>query len=364
MASIHTTSTEAARLLRDYFEQVLMETLDAEMLIGECLTAKVIAANSGNRADFHRIQNMQFQTVGITQNFGAYQVSGLLKGETYTVDSVSVGLDLVGNDMQLSEQLVMTSEPNPVPELSDRFLYNGLGTLEQRYSNLCVSSAGTNGSSNSSTAPSVNYAGASTSVSVIWGDGSATLTEATLDADIPTHRIAAETFNIATGRLRTDSVMPLKKLGRRFGAFIHPGQGAELRMDGTFQELALRGDRKGEEKFETAAIGEVFNCLVMETPFVFGAAGTIDATNDTLYRAFVIGEDYAGRVSHAKGVGRPRVSYLPPKPSPADPYGNIGWFTWKAYMGGVVLNPLAGEILKSASIFGRGGNPEFSGPWE
>jgi hypothetical protein len=124
----------------------------------------------------------------------------------------------------------------------------------------------------------------------------------------------------------------------------------DLRVDATFQEIALKGFRKGEDKFESASIGDVFGCLVMESPnAAVNFPGTIDSTNDEIVRCPIFGDEYAMTVSHAAGAGRPRVTYIPPTPSAADPYGNNGYLTWKFYFAGVVVNPINGVILKVAT---------------
>lgn len=309
-------------------------------------------ANSGNTIQFHRIQPVAKQTIGITQTFGSAHssVSSLLKGETWTVDTVDVSFTLIGNDLQISEQALMTAEPNPMPEVTDMFLYNGSDTIDQKIINIMVSSASASGETQSGTVPSITYGGSSRSVTVVWGDGSSTLTEATLDADIPTHRIAAESFNTAAFNLKNNKVPYHDKLGGKWAALIAPGQSADLRLDGTFQEIALKGDKMGEAKFENASIGNVFGFKVMEAHNVaVGTPGTIDSTNDDIYRAPLFGRGYCAKVSHTKGIGKPRIAWIPPKPSAADPYGNNGYLTWKAYFAAVVVNPASGVILKTVS---------------
>lgn len=205
-----------------------------------------------------------------------------------------------------------------------------------------------NGSSNTATVPSISVGGASASVTTIWGDGSATLSEATLDADIPSHRIAAESFNTVEATLNDQGAMPRR--GGLYDALISPQIAGDLRVDGTFQDIALKGTRKGEDKFERASIGEVFNCRVMVSKNVsVGFPGSIDATNDDIHRCPVVGEGYAARISHARGVGRPQVRFIPPSPSAADVYGNNGFLMWKVYLAVAVLNPFKGVILKVAT---------------
>lgn len=366
MAANVTTTAGVAAILRNYFEQKFLERLERELIAADLCVQKVIPANSGVTVDFHRIQALPKQTTAITQTFGSAHssVSGLLKGDTWITDSVSATMELIGNDLQISELAQITAEPNPMPELSDDFLYNGSDTIDQKIINLMVCSSA-NGASNTLTVPSINYNGSSVSVTVVWGDGSATLTEATLDADIPTHRIAAESFNTAAYHLRNNRCPKHPKLGNRWAAIISPGQAADLRLDGTFQEIALKGQKMGEEKFESASLGDVFGFTVMESQNVaVNFPGTIDATNDEIYRAPCFGRGYAAKISHAKGVGKPRVTWLPPTPTQADPYGNNGYLVWKAYFAGTVINPRCGVILKSASTNGSPSGAGDDANWE
>lgn len=343
-----------------------MKALEKDLIVKDLLTNRVIPANSGLRIAFHRVQNFAKQTSGITQNMGSAHASinttgGQLFGRTYSVDAVSATLQLFGNDLQVSELLAMTSEPNPMPEISRRFLYNGVDTLDQLCLNLMVCSTA-NGTSNTATVPSIDYGGGSRSVTSVWGDGSTTLTEATLDADNPVHRIAAESFNVCYATLRARGVPFHPKLsGRRYGAIVSPGVAADLRTDATFQDLALKGMKMGESKFEGAAIGDVFGVVVMESPnAAVNFPGTVDATNDEIVRCPVFGDEYAYTVSHSQGVGRPRVVYIPPTPSAADPYGNNGYLTWKVYFAGTVVNPQNGVILKVATT---AATPTIGGEW-
>ena len=355
MAANVTGDARPGLLLRQYFESTLLKALEKDLICKDLTTQKVIPANSGKAIVFHRIQNFAKATAGITENMGSahitiYTTGGQLKNRAYTVDAVNATLGLFGNDLAISELLAITSEPNPMPELSRRFLFNGVDTMDQLALNLMVCSTA-NGTSNTGTVPSIDYDGASASVTTIWGDGSSTLTEATLDADNPVHRIAAESFNQAYGTLRQYGVPFHPKLaGRRYAAIISPGVATDLRVDATFQEIALKGFRKGEDKFESASIGDVFGCLVMESPnAAVNFPGTIDSTNDEIVRCPIFGDEYAMTVSHAAGAGRPRVTYIPPTPSAADPYGNNGYLTWKFYFAGVVVNPINGVILKVAT---------------
>ena len=353
MAALVTTSAGPAAQIRQHFEAQFMERLERDGLVMDLLEQRVIPANSGHTVQFHRIQALPFQTTAITQSMGSahaaiYTTGGQLKGDAYVVDSVPAALELIGNDLQLSELVILTAEPNPVPELADVFMYNGVGTIEQKCVNLMVCSS-TNGASNTATAPSISYNGSSVSTGTVWGDGSATLTEVTLDADIPTHRLAAESFNVATFNLRANSV-PVKRQFGLYAALISPGQAADLRMDGTFQEIALKGTMRGENKFERALVGDLFGCRVMESPYISTRfPGTIDATNDEIHRGIVFGQGYAYKVSHKTGVGRPKFTFLPPSVSSGDAYGNIGFLVWKAYFAGTVVNPIAGRLLKTAT---------------
>lgn len=353
MAALVTSSTGPAAIIRQHFDVKFLDRLERDAIVLDLLDQRTIPANSGHTVQFHRIQALPLQTAAITQSMGSahaaiYTTGGQLKGDAFVVDSVPAALELVGNDLQISELAIITMEPNPIPELSDVFMYNGVATLEQRCINLMVCSSA-NGASNTATAPSINYNGASVSTPTVWGDGSATLTEATLNADTPSHRLAAESFNVATFGLRSNSVPVHPKFGL-YAGLISNGQAADLRMDGTFQEIALKGTMRGENKFERALVGDVFGCRVLETPYVATRfPGTIDATNDEIHRGIVFGAQYAAKVSHKTGVGRPRFSLIMPSPSSADPYGNIGFLTWKAYFAGTVLNPVAGRLLKSAT---------------
>ena len=375
MAAQVTASAGPAAIIRQHFDTKFLQRLEMEDIVSPLLEQKIIPANSGDIVQFHRLQALALKTHALSGTLNAsgagqawgnahpsiHATAGQLRGTAFVVDSVPAQLELIGDDMQISELAILTMEPNPIPELTDVFMYNGVATFAQRNLNLMVSSYA-NGASNTSTVPSINYNGGSVSVGVVWGDGSATLTEATLDADSPTHRLAAESFNISTYYLRANKVPVLSQFGL-YGSFVSNGQAADLRMDGTFQEIALKGTMRGENKFERALVGDLFGCRVMETPFVYGAAGTIDATNDEIHRGVVFGQGYAAKVSHKTGVGRPRFSLLMPSPSPADPYGNVAFLVWKAYAAGTVINPVAGRILKSATTNLRSTTGGDAGSW-
>lgn len=349
MAVLITTAGGPQGILRNYWQDRIQDILENKLLAGDLCESQVIPANAGNVIEFHRINSFSKQVTGVSSFLGYMTFAGL-KGRSFTVDSVVYGLDLLTNDLQIDEKSIMTAIPNPIPTLTERFLYNAKDTLDQRRINIMVCNSG---STNSATAPSVSYFGASTSVSVIWGDGSQTLTEATLDADIPSHRIAAETFNTARTTLRAQSALPRNgSLRGDFDCLVSPEIAGDLRTDATFQDIALKGAQRGEDKFENASIGSVFGVRVMESENVStNFPGTVDATNDQIIRCPVVGDGYCARISHATGVGVPRVNFIPPgRPDKADPYGLVGILTWKVYDGaGGILNPLAGAIIKVAT---------------
>ena len=348
-----TASAGPAALLRNYWNQELLRLLESELLASDLAESQVIAANSGKVIEFHRISNFPKQATGVTQIIGVWDraTSGQLKGSSFTVDSVVYSLELLTNDLSLSEMAIMCAEPNPLPALTEEFLYNAKDTIDQRMINKMV---GNVGSTQNSTASSVSYGGASVSVTSVWGDGSQTLTEATLDADNPSHRIAAETFNSAYTQLRINKAKP--RDGSIYDCLISPEIAGDLRLDGTFQDIALKGMNRGEDKFEKASIGNVFGVRVMEDQNVsVGLLGTIDTTNDYIIRCPVIGRGFIKRISHAKGIGVPRVNYIPPgQVDKADPYGLQGIMTWKVYdTDGGILNPLAGLVIRVATIRAR-----------
>jgi N4-gp56 family major capsid protein len=352
------------RLLRNYWKERLQGILENSLMASDLCDTQVIPANSGRVIEFHRINSFSKQVTGVTEQMASLNVgvatAGNLKGRTFTVDSVVYTLEMLTNDLFLTEQAIMTAEPNPVPTLTDRFMYNAKDTLDQRTINKMVNNTG---NTQSATAPSVEYFGASVSVTNIWGDGSQTLTEATLDADNPSHRVAAESFNTAYTTLRSQSA---PRRGRFYTALIAPEVAGDLRTDATFQDLALKGHLRGEDKFEKAALGEVFGCLIVEDENVgIGTAGTVDATNDEIIRCPIVGQGYCARVSHAKGVGVPQVNFLPPgKPDKADPYGVIGILTWKIYEAdGGIVNPLAGVILRVATTRTKSTSQDDDGTW-
>lgn len=352
MAANVTTTGGPATLLRNYFQSQLMLALQKELIWKDLCDNEVIPANSGKTIEFHRINNFAIQPTGVTEDFGSYVISGILKARTFTIDAIPATLIQFGNDLEISEFALMTTEPNPLPDLTKKFLYNAAETIDFVAGAAMTGNsalAGTGGYTWSSTVPSANYNGASVSVSVVWGDGSATLTEATLDADITSHLISAESFNKAYVTLKSRGVKPHPKTPGRFASIISPGQAGNLRLDSTFMEIAERGFNKGENKFESATIGDVFGCRVMESALTPFAAGTIDSTNDQIYRGVVIGEDYCKAVSHAKGAGTPKIAFIPPSPSAADPYGNMGYLSWKMYGAFQVTNTYGGVILKTVS---------------
>ncbi len=347
------TTAGPAALLRNYWKEKLQGILENKLMAADLCETQVIPANSGQVIEFHRIGSFHKQPLGVSEALAyagaGWATMGGLKGQSFLVDSVVYGLDLITNSVVLSERVIMTNEPNPLPTLTDRLLYNAKDTLDQIAINIMVNNVG---STNTSTPPSVSYFGASVSTAVTWGDGSQTLTEATLDADNPSHRVAAETFNDVYTAMRTRSAKP--RSGSPRGAYdclIPPELAGDLRLDGTFQDIALKGVQRGEDKFENAMIGEVFGVRVIEDENVsIGLAGTIDS-NDQILRCPVVGEGYCARISHAKGIGVPRVNYIPPsKIDKADPHGLVGIISWKMYVGtGGVLNPLAGQLIKVAT---------------
>lgn len=363
MAVLITTTGGPEGILRNYWRQQLLGILENELMASDLAESQVIPANVGSVIEFHRINSFPKQVAGVSQFLG-YMTFANLKGRSFTVDSIVYPIQLLTNDLQLSEQSIITAEPNPVPTLTERFLYNAKDTLDQRMINIMVCNLGT---TNSGTAPSVSYFGASRSVGVIWGDGSQTLTEATLDADVPSHRIAAETFNTAYTTLRTQSARPRSGGGRKaYDCMVSPEIAGDLRTDATFQDIALRGDQRGEDKFERAMIGNVFGVRVIEDENVStNFPGTVD-TSDQIVRCPVVGEGYVARISHAKGVGVPQVNFIPPgKADKADPYGLVGILTWKMYAGnGGVLNPLAGVIIKVATTRAKSTAQDDDATWQ
>jgi len=347
MAVLTATTGGPQGLLRNYWREQLLGILENQLLAGDFFEQQVIPANSGRVIEFRRINSFSKQMTGISFFLG-YATFGGLKGRSFTVDSVVYNLDLLGNDLQLEERAIITGEPNPVPVLTERFLYNAKDTLDQYLINIAVNN---DGNTTSATAPSVTYFGASVSTATTWGDGSQTLTEATLDADNPSHRVAAESFNTVYTAMRSRSAKPPR--GRRgYACLIAPEVAGDLRTDATFQDIALKGNQRGEDKFERAMVGSVFGVDVFEDENVgTGTAGTVDATNDQIVRCPVFGDGYAARISHSRGIGTPQVNFIPPnKPDKNDPYGLVGIMTWKLYVAdGGVLNPLAGQLLKVAT---------------
>lgn len=263
-ANISTAAGPAAQL-RNYFQTSLLNSLEKKLLWKDLCDQHVIPANSGKTIDFHRIANFTLQPTGVSEvmGFNATLANGTaLKQATYAIDSVPATLIQVGNDLLISEYALMTVEPSPLPALTKKFLYNGAETIDWMVAGAMTGNQA-NGTTWSSTVPSANYNGSSVSTTVVWGDGSATLTEATLDADITSHLIAAESFNKAYYTLQSRGVDFHSKTPGRYAAVISPGQGANLRLDSTFMEIAEKGFNRGENKFEAAAIGDVFGCRVM-----------------------------------------------------------------------------------------------------
>lgn len=347
MAVLTATTGGPQGILRNYWKEQLLDILENNLIAADLCEQQVIPANSGRVIEFHRINSFSKQMTGMSFFLG-YATFGGLKGRSFTVDSVVYPLDLIGNDIELEERAIICGEPNPIPVLSERFLYNAKDTYDQYLINIMVNN---DGNTTSATAPSVTYFGASVSVATTWGDGSQTLTEATLDADNPSHRVAAESFNSCYTALRSRSAKFPR--GRRAFACLMPPEGAgDLRTDATFQDIALKGQQRGEGKFEQALVGTVFGVDILEDENVgTGTAGTVDATNDQILRCPVVGDGYVARINHARGVGTPQVNYIPPsKADKNDPYGLVGILTWRMYVAdGGVINPLAGQLLKFAT---------------
>ncbi len=351
------------RILRNYWKQQLLDILENELLATDLCDRQVIPPNAGTVIEFHRINSFPKQTTGVSQFLG-YASFGDLKGRVFTVDSIVYALALLGNDMQLSEQSIMTAEPNPIPTLTERFLYNAKDTLDQYAINIMVCNLG---NSNTLTPPSVDYNGSSVSTTVTWGDGSQTLTEATLDADNPSHRIAAESFNTSVTGLRSRNARSRMGSARSaFDCLIAPECAGDLRTDATFQDIALKGTNTGQDKFEKAMVGEVFGARINESTNVsVNFPGLVD-TSDQIVRNPVVGDGYCGAIHHGKGIGVPRVNYIPPtQPDKNDPYGNVGIMTWKIYVAnGGVLNPLAGDIIKVATTRAKSTADASNSEWE
>jgi N4-gp56 family major capsid protein len=366
MGNVLTTAAGGPQgILRNYWKEQLLGILKNELMAGDLMDQQVIPANSGRVCEFHRINSFSKQVTGVSEFLG-YATFSALKGRTFTVDSVVYTLELITNDLQMEEMAIMTGEPNPIPTLTERFLYNAKDTLDQRYINIMVANTG---NTQNSTAPSVTYFGSSVSTAEVWGDGSQTLTEATLDADNPSHRVAAESFNTCYTTLRSQSARFRTAAGsrrKRYDALISPEIAGDLRTDATFQDIALKGYERGEDKFEAAMLGDVFGVRVVEDENVsVNLLGTID-TNDQIVRCPVVGQGYAARISHAKGIGVPSVNYIPPsKTDKNDPYGLVGIMTWKIYQtDGGVLNPLAGTILKVATTRAKSTTQNDDGIWD
>ena len=341
------TSTGPAQLLRNYWQQQLLGILENTLLAYDLCDKQVIPANSGRVIEFRRINTFKKQMAGISSFLGYATFAGL-KGATFSVDSVVYGLQLIGNDLEIDEQSIMCGEPNPIPTLTERFLYNAKDSLDQFLINVAVSN---DGNTQSSTAPSVTYFGNSVSTPTTWGDGSQTLTEATLDGNNPSHRVAAESFNSIYTALKSRSAR-FPRGRQAFPVLCSPEISGDLRTDGTFQDIALKGNMRGEDKFERARVGTVFGCDILEDENVgVQQPGTINASTDEIVRCPTFGDGYVACVNHAKGVGRPSVNFIPPsQPDKNDPYGLVGIMTWKMWIAdGGVLNPLAGQLLKVAT---------------
>jgi len=364
MAILQTGSGGPDELLRNYWQNQLMKVLRNDLLAGDLMDKQTIPAYSGRTVEFRRISSFSKQVTGVSQHLG-YATQGDLKGRTFSIDSVVYSLELITNDLEIEELAAITTEPNAIPDLTEEFFQNAKDTCDQRYINIMVNNTGNTASA---TAPSVEYMGASVSVTNIWGDGSQTLTEATLDADNPSHRIAAETFNTASTQLKMQRAKPRMASRAGYDALIPSEIAGDLRTDATFQDIALKGDMRGEDKFERGMIGEVFNVRVTEDQNVStGVKGTVDSTNDYIIRCPVVGLKYAAIIDHAKGIGRPRVNFLPPsKADKNDPYGLMGILTWKMYQAtGGIVNPRAGVIIRCATTRAKVTDSYGAdGPWD
>src|SRR3990167_2499680 len=157
MAVLTATTGGPQGLLRNYWKQQLEDYLKNELLAGDLMEQQVIPANSGRVIEFRRINSFSKQMTGISFFLG-YATFGGLKGRSFNVDSVVYNLDLIGNDLQLEERAIICGEPNPIPALTERFLYNAKDTLDQYLINIMVNN---DGNTTSATAPSVTYFGAS-----------------------------------------------------------------------------------------------------------------------------------------------------------------------------------------------------------
>lgn len=142
MAVLTATTGGPEGILRNYWREQLLDILKNTLLAGDLMEAQVIPANSGRVIEFHRIAGAMSKQLTGSSFFLGYATFAGLKGRSFTVDSVVYALDLITNDMQLEERAIITGEPNPIPVLSERFLYNAKDSLDQYYINIMVNNDG------------------------------------------------------------------------------------------------------------------------------------------------------------------------------------------------------------------------------
>src|SRR3990167_10529375 len=129
MAVLISTTGGPQGLLRNYWTQQLMDILKNNLIAADLCDLQTIPANSGRVIEFRRINSFSKQMTGISSFLGYATFAGL-KGRSFTVDSVVYNLDLLGNDLQMEERAIMCAEPNPIPVLTERFMYNAKDTLD------------------------------------------------------------------------------------------------------------------------------------------------------------------------------------------------------------------------------------------
>jgi hypothetical protein len=107
MATIpnQTTSTGPAGILRNYWKEQLLDILENELMAADLLDEQVIPANSGNVIEFHRINSFAKQIRGVSEWQG-YLTPGP-KGQSFAVDSIVYGLDLLTNDLEITEKAML-----------------------------------------------------------------------------------------------------------------------------------------------------------------------------------------------------------------------------------------------------------------
>src|SRR3990167_7793126 len=113
MAVLTLTAGGPEGLLRNYWKQQLLGYLKNNLMAADLAEVQTIPANSGNVIEFHRINSFSKQMTGIS-NFLGYATFAGLKGRSFTVDSVVYAIELIGNDLEIPEQVIMTAEPNPI----------------------------------------------------------------------------------------------------------------------------------------------------------------------------------------------------------------------------------------------------------